>query len=125
MGLKQQARLSAKRILESSSGFGTSITFMASDYEQATINGLHVRHWLKLDTDGAAVNTLNARVTVSEDSLLDAGYPVRNDEDEIDLNDHLVNAEDDGGVMRYYKVKQVFPDHTTGMIVVELAEYQG
>ena len=87
------------------------------------MNGLAIKHHLTIDTDGSNTNTMNAHCTVSESLLTDAGYTVRNAQNEVDMKDHLVKYIDSTGIEGEYVIKQCFPDETVGVITFILGDY--
>lgn len=86
--------------------------------------GLASKHHLSFDSDGLPVSSKNAHVCVSETKLTDAGYPVRNANQEIDLYKHKVSVKDSSGVVKHYVVKDAFPDETLGLITLTLGDWQ-
>lgn len=102
--------------------FGVSIELIAPTLETITINGIHTKHHLGIDTDGNMVNSKKASIAFSE-SLLIAPYPVRNANKEVDLLNHLINVKDSTGIVKNYIVQQWFPDETIGLIVCILEDY--
>ena len=124
--LTLQARKDWKRIIESG-GFEEDIIFKTPDSfntaVQVTIQGLATKHNLNVDTDGNAVSGKNVHITVSEDTLVLAGYPVRNTSEEVSLIDHKVDYTDSSGVLKHYVVLECFPDETVGVITCILGDY--
>lgn len=102
--------------------FGVSIELIAPTLETITINGIHTKQHLGIDTDGNMVNSKKASIAFSE-SLLIAPYPVRNANKEVDLLNHLINVKDSTGIIKNYIVQQWFPDETIGLIVCILEDY--
>lgn len=125
MGLIEQAIQDAKEMTSDSvSGFGISIQFIAPNETTATINGLATKHHMRMDLDGKLVNSKDASIAVSEQLLIDAGYPVRNSSGEVYLKDHKVKWTDSSGQLCEYSIDQWFPDETIGLIVCILEEYE-
>lgn len=124
--LTLQARKDWKRIIESG-GFEEEIIFKTPDSfitaSEAIIQGLATKHNLNVDTDGNAVSAKNVHITVSEDALILAGYPVRVNE-EVSLIDHKVDYVDSTGILKNYVVLQCFPDETVGVITCILGDYK-
>jgi hypothetical protein len=115
------ARGDARRIL-SEMGFETGIT-LANDELSARVNGLAPVHHLAFDTDGRPVNTKQAHVTVSEESLNEAGFPARNNNGEVYMRGVLVTFADSSGKEKTYTVKENHADETLGIIVLILGSY--
>lgn len=105
------------------SGFGVALSFEAPTGETADVAGLRTKHHLKVDTDGAAVNSKTIYVSVSEKLLTDLDYPVRNNAKEVDLKNHLVTLKDSTGESSTYIVREWFPDETIGVILMLLNDY--
>jgi hypothetical protein len=126
MGLMEQARADAKRILtDATNGFAVSATLTAPNgTTTATVNALHVKHHLGVNTEGEMVNTKTARITIAESSLDDAGYTVRDSNGVVNLKDHRVAVKDSSGVTRQYIMRQWFPDEAVGVIMCMLDEYE-
>lgn len=121
MGLIEQAKSDIARFTSNDREFGIELILTAPDGETATINGLHTKHHLSVDTDGNIVNAKNAHIAFSETIL--EGYPLRIN-GEVNLNNHRISAKDSTGVLKHYKIKQWFPDETVGLIVCILQDYE-
>ena len=125
--LTLQARKDWQRII-SSGGFEEDIIFKTPDsvvpFVEVTVQGLATKHHLSVDSDGNAVSSKNVHITISEDSLATAGYPVRNSNKEVSLIDHKVDYTDSTGVLKNYVVLQCFPDETVGVITCILGDYE-
>ncbi|MBP1638973.1 MAG: hypothetical protein H6Q17_556 [Bacteroidetes bacterium] len=80
-------------------------------------------HHLSFDTDGAPVNSKQAHITVSEKILTDAGFTVRNSNNEVYLINAIVKFADFSGVEKSYTVKENFADDTLGVIFLMLGKY--
>jgi hypothetical protein len=97
MSLIEQAQRDIQRITSNSKEFGVNMTFIAPTGEIAQVTGLHTKHHLGIDTEGNRINSRNAHVSVSEYVLNAQYYPVRNSNNEVDLNKHLVSVRDSTG----------------------------
>ena len=124
MSLIAQAKEDWKTITSNADEFGIEMTLTAPTGETATVTGLHTKHHLGIDKEGAAVNAKNAHVSVSEELLTAAGYPVRNDAGEVNLKSHRVSVADSTGTAKEYVVAQWFPDETVGVIVMILTDFE-
>ncbi len=122
MGLIDRAKSDIKDITSNPDEFGVSITFTAPTGEIATINGLHSKHHMAIDTDGNTINSKNAHISVSEDLLIAQNYPVRKD-GEVKLNDHKVSVKDSTGISKNYVIREGFPDETIGLITCILGSF--
>ncbi len=106
----------------SSGGFEVSITLKSPLGVEAVVGGLATKHFLSIDTDGAAVNSKNVHVSISEALLTAASYPVRNASGEVAMYQHKVQFIDSTGTLNNYSVSETFPDEKTGMIVFVLVD---
>ena len=124
MGLTELSIAHAKAFTTNTDHWGVSMVFTAPTSETATVDGLHVRHNTQYDQEtGALVSGRNASVTVSESVLTDAGYPVRNGDDDVHLANHRVSVADSTGTTREYVVREWFPDEKLGIIVCILGDF--
>jgi len=126
MGLIDVANKDIRKITADLNGWGVVIVLTALDLTSATINGLHTKHHLGIDTDGNPVNTKNAHISFSEQELIDAEptYPIRNANDEVDLRNHKVLVKDSTGVDKSYVIREWMPDETIGLIVCILGDHE-
>lgn len=124
MGLREQAKKDTERITSNLNEWGIEMTFVAPTLETATIKGIHSKHHLGIDTDGNAVNSKKAHVSFSEKFLIDANYPVRNANGEVDLTGHKVSVKDSTGITKNYIMISYFPNETIGLITCILADYE-
>ena len=126
--LTEQARKDWQRIT-SSGGFEENITFKTPDSVvpavEVIVKGLATKHNLNVDTDGNAVSSKNVHITVSEALLVAAGYPVRNDENEVSLIDHKIDyADSTESGLQNYVILECFPDETVGVITCILGDFK-
>lgn len=120
MNILNRARRDAQRITSNAdNGFAVSALFTAPNNATATVNVIHSKHHMGIDTDGNLVNSRNAHINVAEALLLAAGYPVRT-EGQVYLTNHRVDIADSTGVVKKYVVKQWMPDETLGTILLIL-----
>lgn len=125
MGLIDTIKQDIQNITTDLSGFGIEINLTTPDDALSVdIVGLHTKHHLGIDTEGNQVNTKNTHIAISEQVLIDLGYPVRNANEEVFLRDHKVLAKDSTGVLKSYVIREWFPDETIGLIVCILGDYQ-
>lgn len=123
MGLREQAKADIERITANTDEFGILMDWTAPTLETCTVTGLHTRHHLGIDTDGNAVNSRKAHVSVSEKYFTDAGYPIRNAEGDVNLDGHTVVVNDSNGTPRTYQIQEWFPNEDIGLITCILTEY--
>ena len=122
-GLIEQAKGDWQRFSSDLNGWGVEITLTAPTAEVANIAGLGTNHHIGIDTDGNPINTKNAHITISEQLLVDAGYPVRVN-NEVSLLQHRVSYKDSTGVTKEYVIEETFPDETIGMITCILNDFE-
>lgn len=115
MGLIDRAKSDIKDITSNPDEFGVSITFTAPTGEIATINGLHSKHHMSINTEGIMINSKNAHISFSEELLTAKNYPFRKD-GEVKLNDHKISVKDSTGISKNYVIREGFPDETVGLI---------
>lgn len=123
MSLLDQAKEDIQDITGSASEFGRSMVFVAPNNSQATVTGLHSKHYLGVDTDGNMINTKNAHVSISEHFLNLQNYPVRVD-GKVKMKGHKVTVVDSTGSSVTYKIREAFPNETIGLIVCILGDYE-
>lgn len=124
MGLIEQARKDIAQITQNGGDFAIDMVFTSPDGDVANVKGLHTRHHLGINDQGLPINSRNVHVSISETALTDAEYPYRNDDNEVYLKNHRVDAADSSGVVRAYKVEQWHQDETVGLIVCILGDYE-
>lgn len=121
----ERAQEDIKRITSDLNGFAKSITFSYPYTGQAaTIQGIHSKINLAVDTEGMNVNSRKAHISFSESALTDQGYQTRTAQGVINLKDHLVTVTDSTGEAIQYIVTECFPDETVGLIVCMLGAYE-
>jgi len=87
--------------------------------------GLATKHHKAYDFEtGRAINSKQSHCSVSEQLLLDLNYTVRDSDNEVSMVNHLVSWTDSTGLESTYKIAQVFPDETNGMITFILSDYE-
>lgn len=125
MGLIDQIKADIEQITSDQNEFGVQQEWIAPTGETATITGLFTKHHLAIDPEtGKQINVKNAHCSFSEKFLVDAGYPVRNSDNEVSLKNHLVRILDSTGILWTYKIQEWFPDRTIGLIVCILGDYE-
>jgi len=122
--LRDQAKADWQKFTSDPDGFGTTINFTAPapGSETASIIGLATKHHINIDTEGNPVNTKNVHISVAEQLLVDAAYPIRDANDEVDMLQHRVNWVDSAGNSRKYIIQEIFPDETVGILTFILAD---
>jgi hypothetical protein len=88
------------------------------------VKGLASKHHFLIDPEtGTPINSKNVHCSVSEQVLVDAGYPVRNGNNEVHMVGDKVAYTDSAGVLASYFVQETMPDETLGLIVMTLASF--
>ena len=108
----------------SAGGFETAATFIPISGDSISVDIIAMKHHLSYDTEGAAVNSKNTHITVSEEILTDAGYVVRNAGGEVALINHKVEYADSTGVVKKYIISENYADETVGIITCTLTDYE-
>lgn len=122
--LLDRIRKQSKKIV-TKGGFEELITLKSADgLITLELTGLVSKHWINFDTDGNAVNSKNAHITIDEDILEAAEYPYRNGDGEVDLKKHKVSTPDSTGVVKEYVITEWLPNETLGLIVCILGDYE-
>lgn len=123
MSLKERAKKDVERYSSNKdTGFADEIVLTAPDNTIVTLNGLHTKTYMGVNTDGVTVSSKKAHVSFSEKFLTDASYPVRNTAGDVDLKNHKVDVKDSTGVVKNYVVEEWFPDEEVGFIVCILED---
>lgn len=109
-------------------GYQIDIQLTTKDQTKTVnIQGWAVKVSGAFDTDGNQVNTKNVHVTIDEQVLIDALYPVRTFNrkiKEVDFEDHIVCFADSSGEVKSYVVIQTVPDENLGLITLWLGDYK-
>ena len=107
------ARVDSKRVWQH-----TSLTFYRTEgIDEITVMGVASRIHLDVDPDtGTIVNSRKTHCSVSEELLTDKGYETRNTNGSVNLVNSYVRFKDGTGIERAYKIIEVYPDDTLGMI---------
>jgi hypothetical protein len=121
MGLLDFANRDIKDITTNSDGFAVTMILTTPDGQtSAEVKGLSAKHNLGLDSEGLIKSETNVHVSLSEKTLTDAGFTVRDAEGRVDLENYRVTVADSSGVDYDYVVREQFPDSTIGLIVLLL-----
>ncbi len=119
MSILDRARKDAQRFVSDAKGFATSITFKHKEVI-VSVNGTAKRHYTSYDDMGNVVGSINASCTVAEINLINQGYPVRNNLNEVYLRGHKVEWKDAMGALYSYTIQSWFPDEHLGLLVLTL-----
>jgi hypothetical protein len=122
-GLLNKARKDSKKYI-TKGGFQDDIVLKTIDgLKVINTTGFVSKHWINYDTDGLPANSKNAHICLDESDLVLQEYPVRNNQNEVSLMNHKVDAKDSSGVLKHYIIKEWFPNETLGLIVCILSDY--
>jgi len=121
--LIQRARLDAQRYLEGS--FSVELTLDPNNGDDAIIvQGLATRHSTTYNPDtGLEQVGENCHCSFSEQTLNDAGVTTRDARGKLILRNWLVSWDDITGIANY-KIREVYPDESLGLIKCLLALYE-
>ncbi|MDA3816930.1 MAG: hypothetical protein PF486_06095 [Prolixibacteraceae bacterium] len=110
-------RLASKRFIEQ-----VPLTFYRTlTGEGVNVKGTFTRHHLGLDPDTRTlVNTPNTQCTVSVLSLNEEGFESWNGDNDVNLLNCYVKASDVTGVEKTYKIVEIYPDDSIGLVVCAL-----
>ena len=118
-----RARNDIKNIVEKGRFQEDIILTHPSGAPVVNITGIHTKHWIQYDGEGNQYNGKNAHITISEKTLVDLGYPTRNQKTgNIDLKNHKVSVKDSSNVVKKYVITQVNPTETFGLIICILGD---
>jgi hypothetical protein len=116
----------AKRDIErfSQGDWAVDITVNNLTGVEQTVRGFASKHHLSVDPEtGLPVNSKNTHCSIHESVLVDAGFTVRNTDNEVDIKGWRVSYADSSGLMREYLIDDGMPDETLGLIVCFLGDY--
>ena len=83
------------------------------------------KHHFGIDPEtGLAISTLQVYVRFSEQTLVDAGFTVRNANKEVAMLGWKVSYTDSSGNLRTYQIDNTRPDETVGQIICFLKEFE-
>lgn len=106
--------------------FGVEITITNLSGQTLSITGLASKHHIGINPDtGEPINTKNAHCSLSEKTLTDNGYAVRDSNGEISLKGHKISFKDSSDIVKQYRINETFPDETLGLIVCILGDQNG
>ena len=123
MSLIDQAILDLQAIMENDGEFATPVTFAKTGNVGAvTVNALTNKIMVDVGTDGNSLVSERTTVAVHEQTLLNAGYVVRDGNGNVAMNTDLVTMAVMGG-SKTYIVKFQIPDQKFGCLVFVLEAY--
>lgn len=99
--------------------------FRVAGQNEVTVLGLGTSHYLGIDPDTRTlVNSRNTQCSVSEQLLTEQGFSTRNADGEVTLKNAFVKYADVTGIERTYRITEIFPDNTIGLIICILKQLQ-
>lgn len=122
MNLLDAIKRDIAQIQNNDNEYAVSCTFTRLNNTTFTVNGVHTKHHLGVDTDGLPVNSKTASISFSELNL-PPNISVRNNANEVRMINWRVSVKDSTGVTAQYVVREVFPDEMLGTIVCILGDY--
>ena len=123
MGLMDDAKQFAQTITNDLGDFAVPLSFRAPTGETASINGIYADITMVYDENGQPMNGKQTHVSISEQFLIDLGYPTRNTDGFASFVGHLVTINYADGSSRVYSVDDVRPDYTINLFILFLSEY--
>lgn len=118
----QRAIRDAQRFV-TSGGFNSTLLLTPPNGDEIAVQGIPSRHHIEFDQDGYPINSTNAHVLLSENSLTALGLTIRNSRDEVALDGWVVKWMDGTGRQRSYKIIQTKPSETLGLIICTIGRY--
>ncbi len=111
--------------ITSDGGFQTDVTVITQDQVTTVeVPAIAMKHHMAFDSEGQKMNSKQPHVSISESTLIDAGYPVRDGNNDVSMIGHVVKYVDSSGVEGLYTVNENYPDETLGLIVLILSRYE-
>lgn len=127
MGLYEDAINDAADITSDTDGFAVPVLITDSNGLQITVNALHAKHHLAIDSEGRQVSGKTASVAVAEKNIIAVNpfFLIRDPlTNEVVMKGYKVTATDSAGVVCHYKIQQQFPDETNGLLVFTLSDFK-
>jgi len=93
--------------------------------ETVVVKGIGTRNIIKIiETDGQEAIGENVHIGINEPQLIEnnPNYPVRNADGLVDLNGHQVAFVNSNNDLFQFRIKNVYPDSTVGMIMADLED---
>lgn len=119
------ARKQARKFIQSGGTEEDIILTHPSGSPVLDLKGIHTKHWMAFDTDGAQINSKNAHILISEQDLIDASYVYRDPKTQnIDLKKHRISSKDSSGILKHYVINETYPSETFGLIGCILGDFK-
>lgn len=124
MSLIDQAITDLQFIMENDGEFATPVTFSKpSGISPVTVNCLTDKIMVDVETNGNVVVSERTTVAVHENTLINAGYIVRDANNNVSMTNDLATMNVFGGIKNYI-VKWQIPDQKFGCLVFVLEAYE-
>ena len=125
-GIMSKIQSDIRRFTADSGGFAVPIVFTTSGRVDpvvtVTINGVAVKHNTTVGPMGEQISTSTARVMVTEQVMIGAGYPTRDGSNNIALKGDIVSYADAEGNTYTGIIRQVSPNNMTDLITLTLGD---
>ena len=123
MGLIEQAQKDSEAIVTNSNEFAQPIIIQSTSTGitvevNALINNVHD----KIDIEGNPVHSKNVVAIISELALNKLNYPVRDENNEVDMNGDKITYTDLNGNTRRFIIKSKLPDEVFGSLHFQLSD---
>lgn len=125
MSLYEQVKRDIEQITTDPTGFSVALDLSDSNGNTASVRGQYTDHVNIFDESGLPMTGKMSAVFISEQVLIDAGYPTRTLENLITLTDHRVTINYADGTSKRYIVAETRPDYTINFVTLILSEYNG
>jgi hypothetical protein len=122
MGIREQAALDARTIIEDSTdGFGWPVTVISPAGLSRSLTGLTTDIGRTIDPEtGQAVSARHASATLSIAALTEAGLAIPQGVADASSKPWIIEFEDTAGNMQSFKVSASLPDRAVGLVVLHL-----
>ncbi|MGB0881420.1 MAG: hypothetical protein ACPGSO_00595 [Vicingaceae bacterium] len=125
MSLVDRAREDARQIITNGNDWGVELTLITPDGSTSlTLNGLHTKHSIDVDSEGNIIKGRNAHVNIVESVLDENLYPYKSVDGEIILYNHRVVVSDATKDNVEYVINEFIPDEFLGVIVCILGDFE-
>lgn len=123
MNLAERANKDIRRITSDKNSMGIDIELISPSSMSITIQGIHTKIGLGVDSEGNMINSTKAHISFSEANL--GGYSIRDENGIVNLNGFKINVKDSTGLVKNYIMQSFFPDETVGLISCIIEGYNG
>jgi hypothetical protein len=123
MGLMNQIKSDTEQITGNLVDFAMPVILEAPTGQTVEINGIYSDHSNAYDENGMPITGKFTHVTISEQPLIDLGYPTRSSKGLMNFLSHKVTINYADGRSEKYIVDQQRPDYTINLVILILAKY--